>query len=564
MLVKDKGKGNFSVYVDEGFGLVIDDFQVDIGDKDASFIKKWSLSSTTKTYTGNTLNELLDTLHNIKTDYSLKVYSPHKKDIIVIYTDRLWELSCYMYKYITNDFTLYFQIMDNFEFRACWDKSKNTSADIASWADYLIKNLFIPDGYYYLTPAQIARKRIKKSCKEYGDTLAKDIFPDTEALYRLVKKSLFGGACYCPYPGRRFNEPMMEIDINSAYIYCFMLKHCVTSGIFANTDNWQSYLNSTTKATIGKYRITYSSWSSVIKCYKNVDGEHCKPTDEGPVTDTFVFTNIDLDIFLSTVTVLGIECLSLIEYEMDYLPKSILDVVVNSYIEKEEAKKTGSKEERALKKIAVNSIYGNTIRDLKTRDEWKNELKNACLAPQWGIFITSYCKSLLIGLGSQLDGWVYSDTDSIFCFDTPKNRAIIEEYNKDISDRLKAICEKLGYDFDKMSKLGTFEEECKISKFRAIKQKQYMFTDETGSITVKASGCNRKNIEANDDIYLVDRIPVGEKVVRKIFINEPVEIVVDGVKYSQETSYMNMIFSDFDAEFMTLVANALLGIEKPY
>lgn len=564
MLVKDKVKGNYSVYVDEGFGLTIDDFQVDIGDREASFVKSWSLSSSTKTYTGNTIDDLLDTLHKIKSDYSLKQYSKGKKDILIIYTNKFWELSCYLYNHIYNVFTFYYQIMNNIEFRACWDKSKETSQDIASWADYIIKNLFIPDEYYYLTPAQVARKRISTSCKKYGDTLAKDIFPATDSRYRYIKKSLFGGACYCPYPGRQFNEPMMEIDINSAYIYCFMLKHCVTSGKFVNTEHWQSYLNSPTKATIGGYKITYSSWSSIIKCYKNANGEHCKPTTDGPVTDTFVFTNIDLDIFLSTVNVISIECVSLLEYDMNYLPKSILDVVVRSYIEKEEAKKTGSKEERALKKIAVNSIYGNTIRDLKTRDEWKAEMKKACLSPQWGIFITSYCKSLLIGLGSNLDGWVYSDTDSIFCFDTPKNRAIIAQYNKDISDRLKAICDTLGYDFNKMSKLGTFEEECRIVRFKALKQKQYMFTDDKGQITVKASGCNRKNVENNDDVYSLDRIPVGEKVVRKSRILHPVEVVVDGIRYYQETSYENQIFKDFDAEIMTLLVNELFGIEKPY
>lgn len=529
--INDKGNDNTSAYVLEGWGITFTDYE----DTDFTIMTSFKITNGTKIYEGKTIYDLLTTLDSICKEYDLHDYSKRKKDILVIYTDRLWELSCYLDRYISNAFSYYFQVLDHIEFRQCWDERCVTAESIAEWASNYINNLFVPDKYFYITKSQIFRKRITKTCKKNGVTVGKDIFPDTYELFKYLRMALYGGICYCPYPETMFNQPIIEIDLKSAYIYCFLKKHCVTKGEWVkDLKTWESYINNPMKMSIGTYEITYTSWSNKIKCYKNIDGEACKQTEDGqPVSDVFVMNNRDLKIFLDTAGVTGVKCLDLMEFDLDYLPKEIIDCVVQAYIAKETAKDSTDKK---IKKVALNSIYGNTIRKAETRDDWKRQYGKSYLAPQWGTLITSYCKELIIGLGSQLDGWIYSDTDSIFCFDTPENRKAIEQFNAKIRAEVKSICDYYGYDFEPLKNLGTFVIEEEIVKFKAWKQKQYAFTNKDGQITRKAAGCNRDTY-FDESIYDMEQVPIGEKVLRKMFINKPVSKEIDGVLYEQPTSY---------------------------
>ena len=142
-------------------------------------------------------------------------------------------------------------------------------------------------------------------------------------------------------------------------------------------------------------------------------------------------------------------------------------------------------------------------------------------------------------LGSKLDGWLYSDTDSIFCFDTPDNRKKIEAFNKKTRETVKNICDLYGYDFEDYKDLGCFMIEEKITKFKAWKQKQYVFTNTDGKITKKAAGCNR-NVVVDESIYDKNEVPIGEKVIHKFFNDFPAKVKKDGKEYFSETSYYIM------------------------
>ena len=541
--VNDKSDKNTSSYIIEGFGLHFNDFTD--WDTEASFMTDWELVSEHKTYRGNGTTDLFITLNEISKEYGLTRYSARKSDVLVIYTDRLWELSCYLSTYIDNEFKYYFQVLDHIEFRKCWDDTLVTAKAIQEWATNYINNLFVPDKYFYITKSQIFRKRIKKACKKDKVTLGKDLFPKNYNLFQFYRHALFGGICYCPYPSVWFQQPIIEIDLKSAYIYCFLKKHCVSEGKFVDTSTWEIYLGNSNRLSIGTYEITYTSWSSKAHCYKNIKGEHCKPTEDGiPVTDTFTLNSIDLKLMLGMLNVTGIKCCELVEFELGRLPKTILDKVVEAFIDKDEA--TGA--EKKIKKVVLNSIYGNTVRKADTYDDWKYMLKNSDLSPLWGILITTYCKELVIGLGSKLEGWIYSDTDSIFCIDTPENRKMIEEFNDNIRADIKGICEELGYDYNKLKNLGTFCLEEEISEFKAWKPKTYAFTRTDGSIIRKAAGCNR-NAYYDENIYFMPDVPIGEKVLDKTFINHPVDLVKDGVHYHEESSYILNTF-ECDNEMM--------------
>lgn len=543
LLVRDKKKHNYSNYVLDGLGLTFKDYTDE--DEEVNYMTGWNITATSgKTYKGNNVYDLVEALHSIKKEYDLKTYSNCKKDILVIYTDRIWELYCYLHNYISDEFVLYFQILDNIEFRQCWEKDIVTSEEIANWSKLYQETVFIPDKYFYITPSQIFRKRIKKACKDNNITLGHDIYPDTYFNCEYIRKALFGGVCYCAYPNKVIDKPVIEIDLKSAYIYCFLKPHCCTAYEYVDPSTWELYLNNPCYLSIGTYEITYTSWSSKVKCFKNINEEHCIPTEDGvPYTDTFVLNSLDLNLFLNTVNVTGVKCTNLMEYKLDYLPREILELIIEAYRNKEQS--TGEK--KAVNKVILNAIYGNTIRRVDTRDDWKDNYKNSVLAPQWGILITSYCKELIHSLGSTLDGWLYSDTDSIFCLDTPDNREKIKAFNEKTREVVKHICCLYGFDYEELKELGTFVIEEEIIKFKAWKQKQYIFTRKEAKydkkkkqwikMIKKAAGCNR-DVEFDESLYEDGKeIPIGEKVLGKHYIDEPHSIEIDGVRYDAETSY---------------------------
>lgn len=538
--INDKSDKNTSSYVVEGFGLHFDYFTD--WDIEASFMTDWELQSESKTYKGVGTTDLFITLNEISKEYGLTRYSQRKSDVLVIYTDRLWELSCFLSTYIDGEFKFYFQVLEHIEFRKCWDDTLHKAKDIQEWATGYINNLFVPDKYFYLTQSQIFRKRIKKACKKDKVTLGKDLFPRNYEVFKFYRKALMGGICYCPYPECWFQQPIIEIDLKSAYIYCFLKKHCVSEGKTVDPATWEVYLGNTNRASIGKYQITYTSWSSKVHCYKNIQGKHCKPTDDGvPVTDTFILTSNDIKLMLEMINITGVKCLELREFELGRLPKTILDNVVDAFIAKETAEEGM---DRKIKKVILNAIYGNTIRKADSKGEWKYQASHTDLSPLWGIFITAYCKELVIGLGSKLEGWLYSDTDSIFCIDTPENRKLIEEFNDKIRADVKAICEELGYDYEILKNLGTFCFEEEISEFKAWKPKTYAFTKTNGEIVRKAAGCNRDTYY-DENIYMLPDVPIGKKVLEKKFLNKPADVDRDGVHYHEESTF---IINEFDGD----------------
>lgn len=578
----DKQYNNHSNYVCEGFGLTFKDFE-DKGE--ASYMTEWELASQSEVYVGKDIPDLLATLKTLIDKYELTIHSEYYKDILIIYTDRYAELGYYMLNYITGMFPTYFQVFEVIEFRGCWNEDLDDAQKISDWANMYIEKLFTEDGYFYQTPSQISRKRIYKMCKKNDELLGNDIFPRTPEYYFYIRDSLYGGLCYCPFPkADPFTGRIIEIDIKSAYIYCFLKRHCVSAGRRVNKDEWEKYLGYETKGSIGKYRITYSSWSRKITCYKTIDGLIPNEDKEAIATDVFRFNNIDLKIFLDTVNVLKVECLSLYEFDMDYLPQSVIKTVVDMFLSKEH----GEGAEKAIAKVALNSIYGNTSRNIKSKNKKDKEKAkkeeeerfykfndvDKCLPPQWGVFITSYCKELVIGLGSQLDGWLYSDTDSIFCFDTPENEEKIRLFNEKTRRVVKDFCDTFGYPFENLKNLGAFMVEEEIVKFKAWKQKQYAFTrkvpkidPKTGEpiwIVVKASGCKKRPYPYDDSVYGLKKVPTGEKVLKIRPVTEPHTITIDGVTYTSETSYWKSIAEGEAAEMLAEMEYYARGKTLPY
>lgn len=554
-LIRERGRNTFTNYLLKGFGLTIDSITVDL----AGFMIGWHLHSDDDDIQGHTVEGFLDALKALITKYDIKIQSKNKTDRILIYTDNIEKVAGFFYNNLTDIFPkeddkniLYVQLLNLVEVRSMepWNDDLHTAEEISEYADYLIKEFFVPRKYFYLTPNQVARKKIDKAGEV---SVCKEIAPDTYTEYTYLKKALFGGLMYSMYddkysenPYLAINEPMLALDIVSAYIYCFcMKKHAVSKSRIVDPNTWEFYTASQNKLSLGTYRIKYSSPRSYIKCFKDINGEQCKM---GLHESLFIFTNVDLRNFQKLAQVFEIECLELREYDAGYIPKSLLGVILSFYTTKQELKPMKKENPRAyqLSKIELNGIYGDTIRRLDDRDAWKDYYKHAVLAPQWGIWITSYCKEMIIELGLQLEGWIQSNTDSIKCLDTKNNRKMLEEMNIKIRENIKDFCDNFGYDYESLKDLGTFDIEDEIVRFHLFHANTYIYQNKDGEMTIKAAGCDTKKLPLNEELFNLNKVPAGEKIERHI-ATYPSELKLKNITLKNDCSYFEIKAKDDEA-----------------
>ena len=428
---------------------------------------------------------------------------------IVIYIDRLDKIRGFFNDLITEDDGIIVTLSDLIEFReySQWIASNNIK-DMQE----IVDKIFIPEKYFYLTPNQRTRKLLLKD----ANIDFKELYPDTYNDYKCIRKSLFGGICYCPYPDVIIDHPMICLDIKSAYIFSLLIEqHICSKAIEVDPSKWEYYIDNPYEQSLGFYTIHYSTSSNIISCYKNIDGNNlCK----GEHTVKIWLNSIDLEI-LRTLPYIHIHdcvCTYLEQYEMQSVPRYVMDRLIYEYVKKSEISEEDTPILYHLQKVVLNGIYGNTIKKVDNEDDYKTLKKTNALAPQWGIWTTSYTKKLLLGLATKLTGWYYSDTDSIYCLDTPENREIVKAYNEEIAKRVEAFCNQYGYDFEKLHALGSFDLKYTIKKFKALKQKEYLFTTTDDKMIVKAAGCNKDEMVLDDNIYNMRVLPVGTRVFPKL------------------------------------------------
>lgn len=496
MKIHDRGN-NWHNYIEKGFGLTIE----------PSLNHPFVLADSNGVIVEGI--DLISELRELIAEYKLTKTSETSKDLLVIYTNNLMKIKGFFSEYITEEYNdLYIQLLDVIEFRnICRWKDLHTAEEIAKYAQFLIDHKFIPDKYWYLTPNQIPRRAISKAC---NDNTAAQIYPPTYDVYKMFRKALFGGICYTPYRELVIDEPIMCLDLTSAYIFDLLIElHCMSKFEYTDPEAWELYLETSKRTSIGHYTIKYSCISNKIHCFKDIYGNNF---EKGECVVHATMTSVDLKTFIELADVQEIKCIWLFTCELGHLPKYMLDEVVKQYIIKVELK--GKGEEYDLQKSVVNGIFGDCIRDYDDRS-FGSARRRPSVAPQWGIWCCSYAKKNLLSLSTKVKGWVYSDTDSIYCFDNEYNRGLLNDYNRRTTARVKEFCEEFGYDFEKLKDLGTFKIEKTIKKFKAVTNKVYMYTTTDGEFHLTAAGLDQSTIKVDESLY--DKpIPFGSRLYKYI------------------------------------------------
>lgn len=516
--VCDKRRANHSYYIGECYVL-------NINVTNHTECDGWTLSSVTHHFDGKTIDELNTTLDELRSLYNLEKRSEYNSDYLIIYIDDLTKIRGFLYNQIGSgcDCDKYIDI-NCIEFRSYRDWTKETDLDVILDTMTHWYETFTTDKYFYFTPNQLNRKRIHKIMPDY----CAGVYPD-KIQYAQIMKAVHGGVLY--YNKLPAIHNMIGLDITSAYIYSFVFcKHAVSKPTNANPDDWYSYIGKADVGSIGIYEIEYNHPINNISCYKDLNDE---PLKSGHHSVQIALTNIDLELLINIkhIQIISCNCKYLLDYKLDYLPYTFRKYCLDCYINK--CNQTKNTIAYINSKVRLNGIFGNLIltnvqkaydAEYKRSHSVVNATKAADKAydmldkstrPEWGVFTMAYCKQLVYTLGLQVSGWRYSDTDSIYCDDDSANRRIIEQFNSKIMAENYTLCEQLGYmdyDMDKICKLGTFDLDSEIERFRVWGNKTYAYKtvpvlDENGEVIedskyiIKAAGCNKAELPENDSIF---------------------------------------------------------------
>lgn len=223
----------------------------------------------------------------------------------------------------------------------------------------------------------------------------------------------------------------------------------------------------------------------------------------------------------------------------EYLPKPLLEYMLELYEKKTKLKGVpGKEDEYNNSKESINSLYGMMVTDLiqsdviyadgnwsytqLTEDMVADKLKKLAkynpndtsyfLSYSWGVWISAYARRNLWKCILPIDMYsMYSDTDSLYGV----GKFDFSWYNEYITKKIKATCDALSLDFSKThpttidgkeKPLGIFEKEESPIEFKTLGCKRYvqrLKNRETGKceLQMTVSGMNKGAVvQLNDDI----------------------------------------------------------------
>lgn len=258
---------------------------------------------------------------------------------------------------------------------------------------------------------------------------------------------------------------------------------------------------------------------------------------------TTIVTELDFDIINKFYDYTDYKINILYTYQRGYLPKKLIESVLEFYEKKTTLKGVEGMEYEYLKnKEDNNSIYGCIVTDIikdeqaYNGEEWQtipttieegekklqkyNKSKKRFLFYPWGIYVTAFNRwrvlSAIYKVGSD---YIYSDTDSVKGLNYEKHKHIFEADNETAKAMLQRTCDFYKIPFEKTcpkttdgvpKMLGAWDFEG-VCDFKTLGAKRYM-TCKNGKYSITVAGLGKVAIDYiceqggfdyfNNDMYI--------------------------------------------------------------
>lgn len=273
---------------------------------------------------------------------------------------------------------------------------------------------------------------------------------------------------------------------------------------------------------------TFNHYISKSKCINIKIYDNVECVDNGRIIQaeelTIYITEVDFEIIKQTYVYDSYKIKQCYKSHKTYLPKKLIEFILQLYNNKCALKNVCGKEEIYLQsKQFINSIFGMSVTDVlqdelsvdeigqwnctvKTIDMINNYLAElhenpkgrVFMAFSWGLYVTSYArKNLWTCLLPNDINVAYCDTDSLKII----GQANFDWYNKIVLEKLTKMCEHYNIDinlarpYDKKGTqhtLGFFEREWDYTEFITLGAKRYCYRSaEDNELHITISGINK-------------------------------------------------------------------------
>jgi len=348
--------------------------------------------------------------------------------------------------------------------------------------------------------------------------------------YMQMKRAFSGGFTHCGCLwSNRLCRDVDSIDFTSSYPFV-----CLSSSGFPmstgrevkpkNREEFEKYLkyywcmfDCDFEDLTAKY--INENYISASHCFRK---EKCV-TNNGRVVSaskiSITLTHIDFDIIRRTYGWKHLKVRNMRVYERGYLPKSLILAIIKLYQDKTKLKGVKGKEQEYQNgKALLNSVYGMMVTDISKdeiiyNDTWDKEpadiekdIKKYNNSPKrflfyaWGIHVVKVATyNLWLGILNFGDDYIYSDTDSIKCFNMEKHRTFIDAYNKQCEMKLRRMCKHYDIDYSELEPLtikgekkplGVYDHDGHYTRFKSLGAKRYM-VEEDGNIKITVAGVSK-------------------------------------------------------------------------
>lgn len=391
-----------------------------------------------------------------------------------------------------------------------------------------------------LTQTGTVRKALQKVVSKNHIRYIKKLVPSIEE-YKVLHDAFMGGITH----GNRIwvkkkLKNIHSIDISSSYPFVMCVEKFPCTKFRKINIDYESNYSYENYAKI--YKITckgirsryYNNYLSYSKCHsvKNagVDNGRIFCADELSVT----LTDVDYKM-LHKCYEIETEILNEVWVaRKDYLPKEIINFMLDAYCDKTALKHiSGMEEIYNNKKVICNCMYGACVTDLikssilydkgwKTApltdelikeklDEQTSKTAHNLFAYSWGVFVTAYARRNLFERIIDCKGLdfdvVYYDTDSLKMLNFKKYKKYFEEYNNNCRKKILMVCNHYSISIDKFypydkdgicHPLGYYDfEDGDYSEFKTLGAKRYCYRDsKDGDLHITISGVGKDGVKA--------------------------------------------------------------------
>lgn len=354
----------------------------------------------------------------------------------------------------------------------------------------------------------------------------------TTSDYMIAKQSFQGGFTHANshYTGQTL-ENVTSIDFTSSYPAVMLAElFPMSKAEYVKVKDTNHFLE-LLKTYHVIFEATFTNIQTTIEQENYLSESKCRDIEKPIINNGRIFradkltttiTEIDFSIIRKAYNWDSFNISNVHIFQKGYLPKSIIESVLELYKGKTELKGVEGKEvEYGLAKGMLNSVYGMSVTDIVRdetdyiNDEWEstppligneiekyNDKKNRFLFYIWGVYITAYARrNLWTGILTMKDDYVYSDTDSIKLLNYEKHLPYIEKYNEVIIKKMELMCEYYKLDVNDLKPkniqgiekpIGVWDYEGTAEKFKTLGAKRYL-TLQDNKLELTVAGLSKKN-----------------------------------------------------------------------